>query len=71
MKTSEYYINRWWYEATIITKDQGNTGYFIRYGDPYCYDYMFITKRYLINVASRFETNERKIKLIALEILNE
>jgi hypothetical protein len=67
----EKYIEDWFYNSTVLTKSIGNTGYYVRYGNFGNYQYVFITKEYLIYIISHYETNTRKIKLISLEILND
>ncbi len=71
MKTIEEYINEWFYKPVIITKNIGNTGYFIRQGDFGGYHYKFVSKRDIIYIISCYEQNKRKVKLIALKILDE
>ena len=71
MKTIDEYIEKWYYKSTVLTRNIGNTGYFIRFGEFGDYKYNFIKKEELIYIISCFETNPRKVKLIALQILND
>lgn len=69
-RTINDYFSKWFTNGTIITKNIGNTGYFVRYG-YFNNDYVFLTKKQLIATLRYYETNERRIKLLTLQILND
>lgn len=74
LKTSEDVINYLYYNAVIITKDRGNRGFFIKH-DSFDHNlktiYEYVPKSYIINFLTCGIIDERKRKLITLQIMSE
>ena len=60
-------------EIRILSKNKGNTGYFVEYVDSYHirYGYEFISKKQIINRICGYYCDKRKMKLISLKIFND
>lgn len=71
MKNPEEIIKEWHPDIDIIRKDIGNRGYYIKYKYKYKYYIEFISINRIINHVMNYENNERKKKLLALEIINK
>jgi len=69
MKSPEEIIKEWYLDIDIIRKDIGNRGYYIKF--KYEMRYEFISLSRIINHITMYENNERKRKLLALEILSK
>lgn len=64
-------INDWYPKVDIIVKNRGNSIYYVKYeiSNEICYD--IVSKMDIVNAITRYEHDERKIKLISLRIFNE
>jgi hypothetical protein len=72
MKTSIDVINSNYDNVFIINKDIGNRGYYIKgYNDDKSEYFEYLSKKQIIRLLTRWTTNERMIKLITIQIMNE
>lgn len=72
IKTANDYLTEWFPNVISVTKDRGDRGFFIlykNYDNENCYEY--ITKDRIIKCITRGEKNDRKIKLMVLQIRTE
>lgn len=66
-------IDHFYKDVTIINRDRGNNGFFIRYG-KYGHTYTYISKKSIINFISGqngYSYKDRQRKLIHLKIMND
>lgn len=71
MKTSKELINEFNPNAISIIKDIGNNGYYVTCLINNEKSIKYISKYSIISYLNRYETNERKKKLISIKIMSE
>ena len=69
--TAIEYLNRRFDNPSIILKDRGNRGYYIKYTIIYSEKYAYISKKEILHQLLIGVHNPRKRKLITLKIMYE
>jgi len=68
MTLSEKWIRSYYISVSLVLKNKGNTGYYIKFKNN---DIKFIHKKSIFRILTAGTYNDRKKKLMYLKIMNE